>query len=100
MNLPIEIIHQSVQLPKLNLLNIMFKHKNNKKYINIRNIRTRLHDAPVFKTMKPNIERCKNNVFYCGAVKRNNLSVNVRNTETYEHVKCIQKKWSLQQPYD
>ena len=66
---PIDIIHQSMQLPKLDvrrethLVNFMFKQKNNKKYLNNREVRTRLHDAPVFNTKNPNNEKYKNNVF-------------------------------------
>ena len=61
----IEMLHQSTQLPKLtprrvtHLLNFMFKNKNNKKFLNDRNIHTRLHDAPVFKLTKPNCEKFK-----------------------------------------
>ena len=67
---PIEILHQSIQIPKLNarreahLINFMFKYRNNNKFLNNRNVRTRLHDAPVFNTVKPNNEKYKNNVFY------------------------------------
>ena len=102
----IDNMHQSVQLPKLNmrreahLVNFMFKYKNNIKYINRRNVRTRLHDAPVFVTKKPNNEKYKQNVFYYGAVQWNNMPVNVRNIETYEKFKSVQKKWSLHNRYE
>ena len=102
----VEEIHQSVQLSKLNvrrevhLVNFMFKNKSNNKYVNNRNVRTRLHDAPVFITIKPNIEKYKNNVFYYGAVKWNNLPVNVRNIETYDKFKSTLKKWSLRNVYE
>ena len=43
-------------------------NKNNKDFLNERNVRTRLHDAPVFSTLKPNIEKYKANVFCKGAV--------------------------------
>ena len=62
---PIDIIHQSMQLPKLDvrrethLVNFMFKQKNNKKYLNNRDVRTRLHDAPVFKYNIPKIQIMK-----------------------------------------
>ena len=58
MNTPTDILHQSVQLPKLkmvneaHMVNFMFKYKNNVKYVNKRNVRIRLHDAPVFITKK------------------------------------------------
>ena len=52
--IPVEVLHQSAQLPMLrvrrmvHLRNFMFKMKTNIKYLNTRNIRTRLHDAPVW----------------------------------------------------
>ena len=86
----IEMLHQSAQLPKFtpqrvtHLLNFMFKNKNNKKFLNDRNIHTRLHDAPVFKLTKPNCEKFKANVFYNGAFLWNNLRPNIRNIETFD----------------
>ena len=62
----------------------MFKNKRNNEYLNNRNVRTSLHDAAVLKTNKPILEKYKNNVFYCGAVKWNNLLINVGNIETFE----------------
>ena len=101
--IPIDMLHQSVQLPKLkirrevHLVNFMYKYKNNDMYLNKRNVRTRMHDAPVFLTIKPNVEKYKNNVFYYGALKWNNLHVDIRNIESYDKFKCVQKRWSLQQ---
>ena len=103
---PIKILHQSIQLPKLtarreaHLINFMYKYKNNEKYLNNRNVRTRLHDAPVFKTLKPNNEKYKNNVFYIGAVKWNNLPSHIRNIETYNKFKWNSKNWSIRQLYN
>ena len=73
----------------------MFKYRNNVKYVNKRNVRTRLHDAPVFITKKTNNEKYKQNVFYYGAIKWNNLPVNVRNIETYETFKFVHERWSM-----
>ena len=103
---PIEILHQSIQIPKLNarreahLINFMFKYRNNNKFLNKRNVRTRLHDAPVFTTVKPNNEKYKNNVFYNGAVKWNNLASHIRNIETYDKFKWKTKTWSIRQLYN
>ena len=103
--IPTNILHQSVQLPKLDvrrethLANFMYKYKNNELYVNKRNIRTRLHDAHVFKTTKPDCERFRNNVFYCGAVKWNSLSVADRNIDSYLKFKQVQKRWALQKLY-
>ena len=46
----------------------MFKNKNSIKFLKTGNVRTRLHDAPVFYTIKPNCEKVKLNVFYIAAV--------------------------------
>ena len=100
-NIPKEILHQSAQLATLekrrdaHLLNFMYKNKNNIDYINNRNIRTRLHDAPVFLTTKPTCEKYKWNVFYNGAIQWNNLDIKTRNIETYDKFKSVQKRWSL-----
>ena len=64
-NVPVDILHQSAQIPKLiprrmaNLLDFMSKNRTNVKLLNIRDVRTRLHDAPVFITEKPNNEKYK-----------------------------------------
>ena len=103
---PVDIMHQSVQLPKLtmrreaHIVNFIFKYRNDVKYINNRDVRTRLHDAPVFITKKPNNEKYKQNVFYYGAIKWNNFPVNVRNTESYEKFKFVQKRWSINNIYE
>ena len=66
---PTDMLHQSAQIPKLDarrethLLNFMYKNKSNVNILNNRNIPTRLHDAPVFITIKPTCEKYKANVF-------------------------------------
>ena len=96
-NIPTNILHQSAQIPKLiprresHLRNFMFKNRSNPNIINVRNVRNRLHDAPVFTTKKPNCEKYKANVFYIGAMSWNQLPVHIRNTETYDLFKNIQK---------
>ena len=75
----------------------MFKMKTNVNHLNMRDIRTRLHDAPVFELIIPTCEKYKNNVFYNGAVLWNNLTTETRNIETYEKFKFQQKRWALNQ---
>ena len=100
---PVEILHRSVQIPmldirrELHLRNFMFKMKTNNKYLHNRDIRTRLHDAPVFILVKPNCEKYKGNVFFSGATSWNYLPAHTRNIETYERFKFEQKKWALRQ---
>ena len=56
-------LHSRCKIPKLaerrsyNLRKYMFKQKNNDDLINRRTIRTRMHDAVVFETCKPNLEK-------------------------------------------
>ena len=100
-SIPYNVLHQSAQLPKLknrritHILNFMYKNKTNKKLLKVSNVATRLHDAPVFATLKPNCEKYKMNVYYNGAVVWNTLPVHVRNIETYNIFKNTQKKWAL-----
>ena len=68
---------------KMHLQLYMFKQKNNPEIVNTRNTCTRLHDAVVFTTLKPNSKKYKINVFYKGAIAWNELSVVVRNSQTY-----------------
>ena len=102
-NVPIDMLHQSAQIPKLiprreaHLLNFMYKNKSNINILNRRNVRTRLHDAPVFISHKPNSEKYKANVFYNGAISWNKLPIHIRNTETYDMFKNSQKQWALSQ---
>ena len=52
---------------------------------------TRLHDAQVFNTYKPNNEKVKANVLYCGALAWNMLPANVRNL-SFIDFKTFQKR--------
>ena len=100
---PIEILHQSAQIPLLrmrrevHLKMFMFKSKTNIDRLSMRNIRTRLHDAPVFEMIKPTCEKYKSNVYYKGAILWNTLPVHIRNILTYEEFKSRQKRWALSQ---
>ena len=104
-NIPTDLLHLSAQTPKLvnrretHLLNFMFRNKHNAKLLNVRNLRTRLHDAPVFLTVKPGCEKYKTNVFYKGATLWNSLPTHTRNIETYNVFKATQKKWALSRIY-
>ena len=60
----------------------MFKQRNNEMIVNIREVFTRVHDALLFTSIRPNNEKYKRNIYYKGAVK-------------YENFKLNQKKWLL-----
>ena len=53
---------------KYHLLLFMHQQTTNTQLIKKPTVRTRLHDAPVFKVYKPNYEKVKMNVLYCGAM--------------------------------
>ena len=77
---------------KMHLLLFMYKQKTNVEIINCRVIHTRLHDALVFVTKKPNSEKYKNNVLYKGPTLWNARTVKERNIDSYDHLKKYLKK--------
>ena len=66
-------------------------NKNNVSIVDDRPIRTRAHDAILYKTVRPNNEKYKRNVFFYGARMWNDLPVKERKTETYEAFKSVRK---------
>ena len=60
---------------------LLFMHKQTQKEYLLKKprIRTRMHQAPVFKLCKPNNEKVKLNVLYRGAILWNGLPANDRN---------------------
>ena len=63
----------------VHLLLFMHKQSHKKELLKKRKIRTRLHDAPVFMTYKPNNEKARQNVLYRGANAWNLLTSSDRN---------------------
>ena len=63
------------------LLLFMHKQTNNKDIIKKTNVLTRLHQAPVFKTYKPNNEKARQNILYRGACLWNEQPANDRNLD-------------------
>ena len=64
---------------QLHLLLFMHKQTGKKYLLKKTNIRTRLHQAPVFKVYKPDNEKVKQNVLYRGAMTWNALTATDRN---------------------
>ena len=60
--------------------------------VNRKEVSTRAHDALLFTVLHPNSEKYKRNIYYKGALKWNELSVQNRNIEKYENFKEIKKK--------
>ena len=71
----------------LHLLLFIHHHKDCDYLLKTSNIRTRLHQAPVFWNYKPNNERVRLNVFYRGALTWNSLPANERNLDFKEFKK-------------
>ena len=69
----------------------MHKETLKKTLIKPKRINTRLQDAPVFHTYKPNIEKAKASVLYRGAIEWNALGANLRNLD-FDHFKLHQKQ--------
>ena len=64
---------------EMHLLLFMHKETHNECLLKKSRIRTRLHQAPVFKLCKPNNEKVKLNLFYRGAILWNGLPAQDRN---------------------
>ena len=73
----------------------MFKQKENEEIVMQREIRTRRHNAIVYETCRPNLEKYKKGAVYRGILEWNNLDVNTRNIETFQELKTLQKKCNL-----
>ena len=69
------------------------KQQDNVDIVVNRNIRTRRHDAIVYETCFPLLEKYKKGTIYRGIQEWNNLPVVTRNTDTYPQFKYSQKKW-------
>ena len=73
----------------------MYKQQTNHEILDVRNIRTRAHDASLYITIRPMCAKYKQNVFYYGARLWNLLPVNERKIDTYENFKNVQKRKAL-----
>ena len=96
-----EAVHKLASVPFLEVrrtahtLNFMYKRQDRRELLNLIQIRTRAHDAPLFKVKIPRCEAYKRSVGYAGAVSWNNQPANVRNTDSYLTFKSIQKRAML-----
>ena len=69
-------------------------HLTNMDLVKIPTVNTRRNDAIIFKTVRPNLEKFKNNPLYTGALIRNTLPTDVRNIENYTSLKLFLKEWA------
>ena len=92
-----EVLHQRCKIPDLNnrrtynLRKYMFRQKENKDLVIQRNIRTRRHDAVVYETCRPILEKYKKGTIYRGIMEWNSLDVDTRNIEEFNGFKKVQK---------
>ena len=90
-------LHMITKVPKLkfrreaHLNNFMHGRLNRLDLVDHRDIRTRLHDAPMFLTKVPNLEAYKRAVEFAGAVAWNNLPPDIRRIESAAIFKNKQK---------
>ena len=97
-DIPNDLMLRSANVAKLSkrrdahILNFMFKKKSSPNLLDIKDVNTRARAAPLFKTIIPKCEKYKNSVFYIGAIRWNSLPVDVRNTDSFDHFKILQKK--------
>ena len=93
-----DLSHKNLSVPflvdrrKAHILNFMFNRKSNPKLMNIREIRTRAHDAPLFNVNIPRCEAFKRSVGYFGSIEWNNLNPATRNTDSYLAFKYNNRK--------
>ena len=80
---------------KAHVLNFMYNRKSRPELMNVREIRTRAHNAPMFNVTVPRCEAFKRSVGYSGSVDWNNLPPNLRNTDGYLAFKAHTKKEML-----
>ena len=94
-HIPTIRLHEVCNIAKLNMRRkmhlqlYMYKQKTNLGIVNTRNISTRIHDAIIFTTKKPNSEKYKLNVLYKSAMAWNSLNVVIRKSQTYIILKNI-----------
>ena len=72
--------------------NFMYLRKSRRALLNVREIRTRAHDAPLFDVKIPRCEAFKRSVGYSGAVEWNGSSPNMKTIDSYLAFKHAQKQ--------
>ena len=96
-------LHKTTKVPFLkdrcraHVLNFMYIRKSKPGLLNVREIRTRAHDGPLFNVPIPRCEAFKRSVVYFGSVEWNNLNAETRNMDAYLPFKFLRKKEMLAQ---
>ena len=90
-------LHSVTKVPMLaarrtaHVNNFMYNRLSNRCLVDERDIRTRAHDAPLFKVDVPNLTTFTRAVKYSGAVQWNNLPADIRGIDNPETFKARQK---------
>ena len=77
---------------KAHILNFMYIRSKHSHRLNIREIRTRAHDAPLFLVDIPRCEAFKRSIGHFGAVQWNHLNPDPRNIDSYLVFKFLRRK--------
>ena len=91
-------LHRITKMPmltdrrKAHVNNFMFARTNNVTLIDNRNIRTRAHDAPLFRLDIPKNEAYKRSIRYAGALQWNNLDIDTCKIPNFKMFKARQKQ--------
>ena len=99
--LPTVLLHQEAEVVNLkirrscNVKKYMYKQQTNEDLLVKPKIQTRRHKGIIFNTYKPNLEICKKNPLYRGALIWNALDPGVRNIPTFDKFKLYLKDWAI-----
>ena len=69
----------------------MYKRLGNLSLVDRRDVRTRAHDAPLFKIKVPKCEAYKRSIEYAGSLQWNNLNKDLRSIDDFDRFKARQK---------
>ena len=95
-------LHNITKVPMLearraaHINNFMLGRTAREELMDVRNIRTRAHDAPLFKVKVPRVEAYKRSLEYSGSVCWNNLPAEIRNIKDVKVFKARQKGTMLE----
>ena len=91
-------LHRVTEMPQLEMRriahvnNFMYTRLSNVALVDGRDIRTRAHDAPLFKIIVPRNEAFKRSVLYAGALRWNSLDTDTRKIDCCQKFKLRQKQ--------
>ena len=97
-----EALHAETRVPRLHkrrrahVNNFMYGRLCRPALLDTRDIRTRAHDARLFRVAVPKIEAYKRSVVYAGSVQWNSLSAEIRSTNNFDLFKAKQKSVMLE----